>query len=102
VDAHPKPLTWSDGTVVRNRIQSYDATFGRQATDPLGLHREQATGMTTLTAPSQPGVPVFDDTNPNAYYDPANPQGSVVVAGTGTRIEVIQSNPNGMLTLQVR
>ncbi|WP_307843226.1 immune inhibitor A domain-containing protein [Arthrobacter sp. MSA 4-2] len=102
VDAHPKPLTWSDGTVVRNRIQSYDATFGRQATDPLGLHREQATGMTTLSAPSQPGVPVFDDTNPNAYYDPANPQGSVIVGGTGTRIEVIQSNPNGMLTLQVR
>ncbi|AUZ88558.1 hypothetical protein CVO76_13605 [Arthrobacter agilis] len=102
VDAHPKALTWSDGTVVRNRIQSFDATFGKQATDALNLHRETAAGMTTLTAPSQPGVAVFDDTNPNAYYDATNPQGSVVVAGTGTKIEVVQSNSTGMLTLQVR
>lgn len=102
VDAHPKALTWSDGTVVRNRIQSFDATFGKQATDALNLHRETAAGMTTLTAPSQPGVAVFDDTNPNAYYNATNPQGSVVVAGTGTKIEVVQSNSTGMLTLQVR
>jgi M6 family metalloprotease-like protein len=102
VDAHPKALTWSDGTVVRNRIQSYDATFGKQATDALSLHRELASGMTTLAAPSQPGVAVFDDTNPNAYYDPASPQGSVIVAGTGARIEVIQSNSAGLMTLQVK
>ncbi|MHA7280918.1 immune inhibitor A domain-containing protein [Arthrobacter sp. MDT2-2] len=102
VDAHPKALTWSDGTVVRNRIQSFDATFGKQATDALNLHRETAAGMATLAAPSQPGAAVFDDTNPNAYYDAANPQGSVVVAGTGTKIEVVQSNSTGMLTLQVR
>nr|WP_306418624.1 immune inhibitor A domain-containing protein [Arthrobacter pityocampae] len=102
VDAHPKALTWSDGTIVRNRIQSFDATFGKQATDALSLHRETAAGVTTLTAPSQPGVAVFDDTNPNAYYDATNPQGSVVVAGTGTKIEVVQSNSTGMLTLQVR
>uniref|UniRef100_UPI0037360C0D immune inhibitor A domain-containing protein n=1 Tax=Arthrobacter pityocampae TaxID=547334 RepID=UPI0037360C0D len=102
VDAHPKALTWSDGTIVRNRIQSFDATFGKQATDALSLHRETAAGVTTLTAPSQPGVAVFDDTDPNAYYDATNPQGSVVVAGTGTKIEVVQSNSTGMLTLQVR
>lgn len=102
VDAHPKALTWSDGTVVRNRIQSFDATFGKQATDALSLHRETAAGSSTVTAPSQPGVAVFDDTDPNAYYDVTNPQGSVVVAGTGTKIEVVQSNPTGMLTLQVR
>ncbi|WP_306738504.1 immune inhibitor A domain-containing protein [Arthrobacter sp. SX1312] len=102
VDAHPKALRWSDGTIVRNRIQSFDATFGKQATDALSLHRETAAGMTTLTAPSQPGVAVFDDTDPNAYYDATNPQGSVVVAGTGTKIEVVQSNSTGMLTLQVR
>ncbi|THJ67164.1 M6 family metalloprotease domain-containing protein [Arthrobacter echini] len=102
VDAHPKALTWSDGTVVRNRIQSFDATFGKQATDALRLNRETAAGLTTLTVRSQPGVAVFDDTNPNAYYDTANPQGSVIVAGTGTRIEVKQSNSTGMLTLHVR
>ncbi|WP_298251244.1 immune inhibitor A domain-containing protein [uncultured Arthrobacter sp.] len=102
VDAHPKAMTWSDGTVVRNRIQSFDATFGKQATNALSLTRETAAGLTTLTARSQPGVAVFDDTDPNAYYDAANPQGSVVVAGTGTRIEVKQSNSTGMLTLHVR
>ncbi|MHA7241025.1 immune inhibitor A domain-containing protein [Arthrobacter sp. TMS1-12-1] len=102
VDAHPKALKWSDGTTVRNRIQSFDATFGKQATDALDLHRETAAGATTLTVPSQPGVAVFDDTDPNAYYDATNPQGSVVVAGTGTKIEVVQSNSTGMLTLQVR
>ncbi|WP_343212846.1 immune inhibitor A domain-containing protein [Arthrobacter sp. Br18] len=102
VDANPKALTWSDGTVVRNRVQSYDATFGKQATDALSLHRELATGMTTLDAPSQPGVAVFDDTNPGAYYDAANPGGSVIVAGTGTRIEVVQANSAEMMTLSVK
>jgi M6 family metalloprotease-like protein len=102
VDAHPKALTWSDGTVARNRIQTFDATFGLERTDPISLHRETASGMTTLDVPSQPAVPVFDDSDPNAYYDAENPMGSVKVAGTGTQIRVVQSNRNGMMTVQVR
>ncbi|MFD3444067.1 immune inhibitor A domain-containing protein [Microbacteriaceae bacterium 4G12] len=101
VDAHPKALTWSDGTVARNRIQTFDATFGKQATDPISLHRETVAGMTTLTVGSQPGVPVFDDTDPDRYYDAANPQGSVRVAGTGTSIKVVSSNSQGMMTVAV-
>src|SRR5690606_40167541 len=101
VDARPAALTWSDGTVVRNRIQTFDATFGLEKTDPITLHRETATGMTTLTVPSQAAVPVFDDTDPMAYYDPANPGGSVIVAGTGTTIRVIQSNKNEMMQVRV-
>ncbi|MDK1327477.1 immune inhibitor A domain-containing protein [Arthrobacter sp. zg-Y1143] len=101
VDARATALRWTDGTVARNRIQSFDATFGKEATDPILLHRETAAGMTTLQVPSRPGVAVFDDSNPNAYYDPANPQGSVVVAGTGTKITVVQSNPKGMMTVKV-
>jgi immune inhibitor A len=101
VDAHPKALTWSDGSVARNRIQSFDATFGTQATDPIGLHRETAAGMTTLNLGSQAAVPMFDDTDPNRYYDAANPQGSVRVAGTGTTIEVVSSNSQGMMTVRV-
>ena len=58
--------------------------------------------MTTLNVPSQKAVPVFDDTNPNAYYDPANPLGSVKVAGTGTTIRVVQSNKNGIMTIEVQ
>ncbi|WP_258060391.1 MULTISPECIES: immune inhibitor A [unclassified Arthrobacter] len=101
VDARPQALKFSDGVVARNRIQSFDATFGKEATDPILLHRETAAGMRTLNVPSRPGVAVFNDSNPNAYYDPANPQGSVVVAGTGTTIKVVQSNPKGMMTIKV-
>jgi M6 family metalloprotease-like protein len=102
VDAHPAALTWSDGVVARNRIQTYDATFGIQATDPISLHRETAAGMTTLGVASKPAVRVFDDSNPNAYYDPANPLGSVKVAGTGTTIRVVQTNRNGLMTIEVQ
>lgn len=102
VDARPQALRWSDGVIARNRFQGFDATFGKEATDPLSLHRETAAGMTTLNVPSRPGVAVFNDSNPNAYYDPANPQGSVRVAGSGTSIEVIQSNSKGMMTVKVK
>ncbi len=102
VDAHPAALTWSDGVVARNRIQTYDATFGLEATDPISLHRETANAMTTLDVPSQRAVKVFDDSDPNAYYDPANPMGSVLVAGTGTKIRVLQQTKNGKMTIEVR
>lgn len=101
VDALAKALRWSDGTVARSRIQVFDATFGLERTDPLVLHRETAAGMTTVRVPSRPGVPVFNDSNPNAYYDPAAPQSSVQVGGTGVRIEVVSSNRNAMMTVRV-
>lgn len=105
VDARPKALRWSDGTIARNRIQAFDSTFGLERTDPLSLHRETVVGdavkMTTLRVGSRPGVPVFDDTNPMRYYDPANPGGSVIVGGSGTRLRVVNSNNNAMMTVQV-
>jgi M6 family metalloprotease-like protein len=106
VDAHPKALKFSDGFVARNRIQTYDATFGLEPTDALSLQREVANADGTvstypLNVASQAAVPVFDDTNPLAYWDAENPMGSVKVAGTGTTIRVVQSNRNGIMTLQV-
>ena len=107
VDARGTALRWSDGTVARNRIQSFDATFGLEATDPISLHREVVKDgkvtMTTLGVPSRPAVPVFDDSLASAYYDAAaNPLGSVKVPDTGTTIEVVNSNPRtGLMTLQV-
>jgi len=44
---------------------------------------------------------MFDDTDPLAYYDASNPQGSVEVAGSGTTIQVLQSNKQGMMTIRV-
>ncbi|MGW9114776.1 immune inhibitor A domain-containing protein [Microbacterium sp. NPDC055683] len=92
VDARATALTWSDGTVARNRIQSFDATFGLDKTDRLSLHRETEAGMTTLTVGKQKPVAVFDDTDPYAYYDESNPQNSVIVGGTGTTIQVVKAD----------
>jgi len=82
VDAHPALMYRADGELWRNRVQSYDATFGLEPTDAITLHwlgEESA-------HPSQPAVPIFDDRN--SYYDPANPMGSVMVPNTGTQVRV--------------
>ena len=71
VDAHPTLPHWPDGTLMRNRIASYDSTFGLEATDSITLHREvDANGdglitgaeLQTGTIASQAAVPTFDDT----------------------------------------
>jgi immune inhibitor A len=59
IDAHPGILTWSDGSVARPRLQSYDSTFGLQATDPLSLHNV-SDGL-TLTRSSLPAAKMFND-----------------------------------------
>lgn len=82
VDAHPDLMYRADGEIWRNRVQTYDSTFGLQATDPLTLHYRGAPSF----HPSLPAVPIFDDRN--SYYDPANPMGSVIVPVTGTQIRV--------------
>jgi immune inhibitor A len=107
VDANAAALKWSDGEVTRNRIQTFDATFGVGRTDPLSLHREVvgedgSVSMTTLDVPSRKQVSTFDDTDPMRYYDEENPGGSVIVGGTGTTIKVVNSNDRqGLMTIQV-
>jgi immune inhibitor A len=96
VDARPAPFAFPDGTRPTNRRQPFDATFGLEPTDDTCLHKEALSGkgqqqtVATLAAcaPSNPGIPVFDDTNPDAYYSTANPQNSVKVAGHGVRVTV--------------
>ena len=97
VDARGAALTWSDGSMVRNRIQSFDSTFGIQPTDAITLHK----GDATLKLPRRQAVSVFDDRFAERYYDEANPMGSVLVPNTGTRIEVLNENRNGMMQLRV-
>lgn len=104
VDARARALTWSDGTVARNRIQAFDATFGLQETDQISLNREiSADELTTLVQGEQGPVAVFDDSDPLSYYDEANNEGgSVKVGGTGTTIEVVKENKkNGQMTIDV-
>ncbi|MET9078717.1 immune inhibitor A domain-containing protein [Streptomyces sp. NPDC004232] len=90
VDAHPKALRWSDGTLLRNRMQAYDSTFTLEPTDAITLHQS---GVATRIK-SQKGVPVFDD-HTGTYYDPANPTGGVKVTDTNTRIKITKQARNG-------
>ncbi len=66
VDAHPGLSHWPDGTLMRNRIQSYDSTFGLKPTKKVTLHREVLDGENVVTQTgvikSQRAVSVFDDT----------------------------------------
>jgi immune inhibitor A len=82
VDAHPALMYRADGGLWRNRVQTYDSTFGLDATDAITLHY----GGVPSFHPSLPANPVFDDNL--SYYEPGNPLGSVITPVTGTQIRV--------------
>jgi len=94
IDAHPQPLWRLDGNAWRGRVALYDATFGLQRTDPLVLHFN---GQRNVIR-SQPGNPVFDDTQ--SYYDERTPTVSVITPNTGTKITVLQESV-GRMTIKV-
>ncbi|MGB3716462.1 MAG: immune inhibitor A domain-containing protein [Candidatus Promineifilaceae bacterium] len=97
VDAHPTAMLRADGGVWRNRMQTYDSTFGLEPTDALTLHWLSQPSY----HPSLPAVPIFDDRN--SYYDPLNPWGSVMVPNTGTQIRIQSiSARGGFMQVQVR
>ncbi|HEY1178035.1 MAG TPA: immune inhibitor A domain-containing protein [Phytomonospora sp.] len=85
VDARVAPLKFPDGTRLSNTHQALDATFGNAKTDKIVFYNNGA----KVVFPSQKGVPVFNDTNPDAYWDPASPQHSVKVAGEGVKIRIL-------------
>ncbi len=97
IDAHPEAMLRADGGVWRNRVQSYDSTFGLEPTDVVTLHWLSQPS----NHPSLPAVPVFDDNN--TYWDPANPTGSVINPNTGTSIRVVSVSAQGnFMQVQVR
>ncbi|KAA3637614.1 MAG: M6 family metalloprotease domain-containing protein [Armatimonadetes bacterium] len=97
IDAHPDALLMPGGAPWRNRVQSYDSTFGKSKTDKVTLH---VNGVAT-TFGGLAGVRTFDDRN--SYWDPANPWGSVIVPNTGTQIIVKSTSAHGaMMQIQVR
>jgi immune inhibitor A len=91
VDARPAPVTFADGTSLGNRRQPFDATFGLEATDKVTFHRN---GVAKVVL-SQHAVPTFDDKNPDRYWSSLNPMASTKVAGTGTKISVLDTSMNG-------
>ncbi|MFJ9742193.1 immune inhibitor A domain-containing protein [Streptomyces sp. NPDC101166] len=96
IDSHPTPLKWTDGTLMRNRVQSFDATFSTFPTDAITLHNADV----ATKIPSRPGVPVFDD-GKSSYYDASNPQAGVKVTDTNTSIRIVSEPANGQ-TITVR
>ncbi|MDB1089510.1 immune inhibitor A [Streptomyces sp. ACA25] len=90
VDAHAEPVHWADGTMMRNRLQTRDATFSRYATQEVTLHLNGE----PATLPAQRGKPVFDDRRGTYWYE-ENPGGSVRVPDTNTRISVLSEPRSG-------
>ena len=109
IDAHPKPLHWSDGTLMRQRIQTYDSTFGLDRTDKITLHKDSV----ATTVKSQRAVSVFDDLKTWWYasdsHDPLSHGRyqvgwtSVNVPKTGTQIRIKSVKSDGnIIEVEVR
>ncbi|WOX09990.1 immune inhibitor A domain-containing protein [Streptomyces sp. N50] len=97
IDSHPTQLKWSNGTLMRNRVQAYDSPFGLDRTDSITLHNADV----ATRIKSQPGVPVFDDGR-STYYDTSNPTAGVKITDTNTRIKITRESHDGStVSLQV-
>jgi immune inhibitor A len=97
VDAHPEVMYDAFDNVWRGRTQTYDATFGLDATDAITLHKYGEPSY----HPSLPAVPIFDDNI--SYYRVENPMGSVITPVTGTQIRVKSVSARGsFMQVEVR
>ncbi|MFC8516669.1 immune inhibitor A domain-containing protein [Streptomyces sp. NPDC057257] len=97
VDSHPAPLKWSDGTLMRNRIQAYDSPFSLYPTDGITLHKADVATKIKWSF----GVPVFND-HTSTYYDSSNPAAGVKVTDTNTKIKIVREALDGStISLQV-
>ncbi|WP_020580195.1 immune inhibitor A domain-containing protein [Actinopolymorpha alba] len=107
VDARPGVIRYDNGTLANLRAHAFDATFGLERTDAITLSREARKGkqvqVIMADVPAQKAIPVFDDSKPNAYWNAANPNNSVKVAGYGVKIGVTkQSADKRQLTVVVQ
>jgi immune inhibitor A len=99
VDARPTPVKFRDGTLLGNRRQPFDATFGQERTDAVTFHRNGSPAKVK----SQKAIPTFFDLDPKRYWTADNPWSSVQVAGSGTQIKVVDTSNDGQnMDLQVR
>lgn len=90
IDAHAKPLKWKDGSLLRNKIQPFDAPFSWYPNKGFTLHNAD---VPQYIKPAL-GNPVFDDRK-GTYWYKENPTGSVKVSDTNTRISIVHEPING-------
>ncbi|HEY6740068.1 MAG TPA: immune inhibitor A domain-containing protein [Actinopolymorphaceae bacterium] len=99
VDARPTPIRFEDGSFANGRAQSFDATFGKERTDSVTFSKEVRSGnaVQVLMAhvPKSKAIAVFDDSDPNRYWDASAPAYSTKVAGYGVRIQVQKQSADG-------
>ena len=89
IDSHPNAFKRHDGVVWRSRVQTYDSTFGLEATDAITLN----VNGNPSTQASQPAVPVFDDRK--QYWNAETPTAGVKNPNTGTQIRVVGTSGQG-------
>ncbi len=96
IDAHPEVDFNLEGQPWRGRIQNYDGTFGTQKADSFTLH---VNGKASYVR-GEAANPVFDDTDPNRYFQPfvdgGLPRVGVRVAGVGVKIRVVNQDGTSM------
>ncbi|MFF5895694.1 immune inhibitor A domain-containing protein [Streptomyces argenteolus] len=90
VDSHAKPLKWTNGSLLRNKIQPFDAPFSWYPNQGFTLHNADV----ALKIKPSLGVPVFDDRKGTYWYE-ENPTGSVKVSDTNTRIAIVDEPLDG-------
>ncbi|WP_097870001.1 immune inhibitor A domain-containing protein [Streptomyces sp. rh34] len=90
IDAHAKPLKWKDGSLLRNKIQPFDAPFSWYPNQGFTLHNADV----PLHIKPALGNPVFDDRK-GTYWYKENPTGGVKVPDTNTRISIVHEPRNG-------
>ena len=104
IDAHYKTFNWKSGDVARPRLQSYDATFTLEKTQPLSLFTVD--GL-KLKVPSHKAKSVFNDDI--RYWQKSDPGdaphdgryqaawNSVKNPHTGTKIKILDIYHQGLL-----
>jgi len=99
IDSNPEYVMWTkNGAPIAYdfaNLNPFDATFDVDQTDGLHLTKENASGPRHWDVDAQPSVPVFEDTDPDAYWDDSDPITewySTKVAGVGTMIQVLSSD----------
>ncbi|NES13285.1 MULTISPECIES: immune inhibitor A domain-containing protein [Micromonospora] len=86
VDVRPGKIQVGNQGTITNRRNGYDATFSLYAKPAQTFHKNGV----EVTVPELDPTPVFTDNGINKYWNSNNPWNSVKVAGTGTKIEILE------------
>ena len=96
IDANPQAHYNLQGAAWRGRIQTYDAPFGLERSDSFYL---TAGGQRSYIR-GRAANPLFDDSDPNRYFQPfvdaGLPRVGVKTAGVGVQIRVLSQDDTSM------